>query len=145
MKNKTILFASVFAAMFFFGCEKEEVVAATDLPQSAKDFISTHFVGSAITSVVEERNILEKTYDVVLNNGTSLDFDKNGDCREIDGNSNKLPDSVIPTKLLEYVQANYKTDYIVSWEKDGKQQDIELSNQLELKFDKDSNFLRVEE
>jgi len=145
MKNKIFLFAGMLSVMFLFGCEKEQLVSENDLPQPAKKFISTHFAGVAIASVEKEQNILEKTYDVILSNGTSLEFDKDGACTEIDGHTNKIPDSVVPTKILKYVQTNFADDFIVGWEKDGSQQDIELASKLELKFDQKSNFLQLED
>jgi hypothetical protein len=146
MKKNTFLSVAVFAAFFTFGCEKEEVVKDTELPQPAKEFISTHFASATITTVVKEEELKKVSYDVVLNNGTTLDFNKAGECTEIDSNkAEKLPDSVIPVRILEYVQTNYASDFITGWEIDGADQDIELSSQLELKFDKDSNFLRVED
>ncbi|KAA5541687.1 PepSY-like domain-containing protein [Adhaeribacter rhizoryzae] len=144
MRNKIFLGAGMLAVMFLFGCEKEQIISKNDLPQPAKDFISTHFAGVGIASVEKESDILEKTYDVILSNGTSLDFNEDGACTEIDGHTDKIPDSVVPTKILEYVQTNYAADFITSWEKDDSQQDIELASKLELKFGQESNFLQLE-
>ncbi len=42
----------------------------------------------------------------------------------------KLPDSVIPAKLLEYATTNYPDNYIIGWELDDRNQQIKLENGL---------------
>lgn len=144
MKSNVCLSVTVFCAFFFLGCDKEEAVKATELPTTAQTFITTHFPNTAISSVVKEKEISHTTYDVVLQDGTSLDFTSSGECTDMDGHTNKLPDSVIPVKILDYVHTTYPNDNIVSWEKDGAEQDVELGSNVELKFDQDSNFLRLD-
>ncbi|MDQ3292307.1 MAG: PepSY-like domain-containing protein [Bacteroidota bacterium] len=144
MKRFAFLITTVFSTLFFFGCEKEETVTAAELPQQAKDFISTHFGNATIVSVEKEKEISHTSFDVVLNNGTTLDFNSSGECTDIDGKTTPLPASVIPAKILDYVQTQYPTDSIVSWEKDGQHQEVQLGNNLELKFDLDGNFLSLD-
>ncbi|QNF35389.1 PepSY-like domain-containing protein [Adhaeribacter swui] len=145
MQANSFLFSTVIASFLFFSCDKEEAVKETALPAAAKTYITTHFPNTGITSVIKDKEINKTTYDVVLQDGTSLDFTKDGDCTEVDGHNKKIPDTVVPAKILQYVQTTYPTDYIVSWEKDGAEQDVDLGSNVELKFDKDSNFLRVDD
>ena len=147
MKSKPILLSVVFSAVFLFSCEKEEVVSETDLPTIAKEFIALHFTGETITNVVEEKDLLEKkpTYEVILGNGISLDFDQAGNITEIDGKNTKLPNSFIPAKINQYIQTTYANDYVVGWEKEGENQDVELNSQLELRFDKNNDFISIQD
>ncbi|MGV3585391.1 MAG: PepSY-like domain-containing protein [Adhaeribacter sp.] len=144
MKSKSFLIAAVCATFFMSSCEKEEVVKAEDLPQTAREFISNNFANETVTSVVKEESGKNISYDVVLNNGTKLDFNKEGQITEIDSQT-KLPDSVIPGPIRSYVQTNYATEHITGWELEGTNQDVELSNQLELRFDKDNNFVSLQD
>ncbi|MEK6482103.1 PepSY-like domain-containing protein [Catalinimonas sp. 4WD22] len=74
-------------------------------------------------------------YEVILENGVQLEFNRKGECSSIEGNT-ALPDSVIPEKIVEYVTQSYADNYIISWERD--------DNGTELNFDKSSNFLRID-
>lgn len=144
MKSKTFLIATACASLFLYSCEKEEVVKAEDLPQTAKEFISNNFANETVTSVVKEESGKNVSYDVVLNNGTTLEFNKAGEPTDIESQT-KLPDSVIPAGIQNYVRTNYATEVITAWELEGTNQDIELSNQLELRFDKDHNFVSLQD
>ena len=107
-----------------------------NLPQQAQQFISQHFPTATITAVV----IDDGRYEVWLNNGTEIEFTMQGEWKEVDGHMNKVPDSIIPTKILEFVTANYPDNYIVKIEKDYDGYDIELNNGLDLDFDYNGNF-----
>jgi len=144
MKSKSFLIAAVCNNNFMSSCEKEEVVKAEDLPQTAREFISNHFVNETVTSVVKEEDGKKVSYDVVLNSGTKLDFNKEGQITEIDSHT-KLPDSVIPAPIRSYVQTNYASEVIIGWELEGTNQDVDLSNRLELRFDKDNNFVSIQD
>jgi hypothetical protein len=60
-------------------------------------------------------------------------------------NNTKIPDSVVPLKVLEYVQANYKEHFITEWKKSKTTQEIKLSNRKELVFNLSGTFLRVDD
>ena len=70
--------------------------------------------------------------------GTQYDF-----FIDIEGIS-KLPDSVIPSKIREYVVANYPQNHIIGWEIDGRNQQVELDNDLDLEFTMNGDFIRID-
>lgn len=129
--------------MIMSACDKEENVAQANHPEAIKSYVATHFPASQIVSVVKDIDGLTTTYDVILTEGFKLEFNKKLEIIEIDGTT-KLPDSVIPAKILSYVTANYPTNVIVGWQLEGKNQQIELDNDIELEFDSDGNFLRID-
>lgn len=137
------VFSFAIVLMTFTACDKERVVSADGLPKDAQLFIAQHFPGYEILQVVKERDDLKTTYDVYLSEGFNLDFDKKGKILGVEG-TNKLPDSVVPEKILAYVQANYPDYFIRDWELDDHGQEVTLSNGMDLKFDKNGNFLRID-
>ncbi|GAB3260064.1 hypothetical protein GCM10027347_24110 [Larkinella harenae] len=130
-------------------CDQEKVVAEEALPQNAQTFIQTHFPQETIVRVVRDRDGLNTSFDVILSNGFDLDFTKSGECTQVDGNSTAIPDEVInPEKIRTYVRDNFSQQTVVSWEKDQHSRErysIELSNGLDLDFDQNGNFLRIDD
>jgi len=55
-----------------------------------------------------------------------------------------LPNSVIPEKILQYVTVNYPTNFITDWKLDGKNQEVQLDNGLNLEFNIKGDFLRID-
>jgi len=137
------VFSFAIVLMTFTACDKERVVSADGLPKDAQLFIAQHFPDHEILQVVKERDDLKTTYDVYLSEGFNLDFDKNGKILGVEG-TNKLPDTVVPEKILAYIQANYPDYFIRDWELDDYGQEVTLSNGMDLKFDKNGNFVRID-
>ncbi len=140
--------ASILAILLFVAtaCDDEKVVDETKLPVNAQDFIEAHFPDARISQVVRDRDDLETSYEVILDNQVKLEFDKKGDCYSIESrHTEKLPDTVIPLKVLEYVQEHYPDAFITDWEKDKTDQEIRLSNNKELLFNLAGTFLRVDD
>ncbi len=143
--KKAIRLVTLMGAVLvmFTACDKESIVSADGLPKDAQVYITQHFPSHEILQVVKERDDLKTTYDVYLSEGFNLDFDKKGKILGVEG-AGKLPDSVVPAKVLTYVNTNYPDFFIRDWELDDRGQEVKLSNGMELKFDKNGNFLRID-
>ena len=124
-------------------CDKEEIIASSDLPSEISDYVTTHFPNNVIIQSIEDKDGFTKTYDVMLDGSISLEFNRKKEIIEIDGVS-ELPSSVIPTKISAYVDANYPTNFITDWELDDKNQQVELDNGLDLEFNMDGDFLKID-
>ena len=83
-------------------------------------------------------------YEITLSCGVKLEFNKQKEIIDIDGTT-KLPDSVIPTNILSYVNSNYSKYYIIGWELQLGNQEVQLNNNLVLVFNMAGEFLRVDE
>jgi hypothetical protein len=144
--KRTFLIYFMMILLGASGCDNEKVVKETNLPQQATEFIEAHFPGAKIARVVRDRDDLQTSYEVLLDNQVELEFDRQGECYSVDGNaSDKLPDSLIPLKILEYVQTNYPDKFITDWEKNKTTQEVTLSNKKELVFNLSGTFLRVDD
>ena len=143
-KALSIYFVLILLAVS--GCDNEKVVDETNLPSQASEFIEAHFPTAKISRVVRDRDDLQTSFDVILDNQVELEFDKDGECFSVDGNANdKLPDSVIPLIVLDYVQKNYPNEHITDWEKNKTTQEVSLSNNKELVFNLSGTFLRIDD
>ncbi len=142
--KKIQLLPVLAALMFLAGCEKERVMASNDVPQEIQSYVETHFSSNKILQTLKDTEGLTLTYDVTLDSAISLEFNRSKEIISIDANS-KLPDSVIPQKILTYVLTNYPNQVITDWEKESRKvQQIELNNGLDLEFDEDGNYLRID-
>ncbi len=93
--------------------------------------------------MVKELDNLKTYFHVYLDNGTKLDFSRQGNIKKIEG-VEAIPDTVIPALILTYVDTHYANDFIRGWEIEDATQDIKLSTGLKLEFDKNGNFLRID-
>ncbi len=114
------------------------------LPAQAKQLIMQHFPEDKISYIKIDEEIIKTTYDVVFVSGTEIDFLKDGNWIEIDCKRSEVPNEIIPEKITSYVKQNFYGDFITRIEKKRTRYEIELSNKLELIFDKEGNFIRMD-
>lgn len=140
--------ATLLAVVFVFGsCEKEEIIDVNGLPSMASNFLNENFNEIKVLSVIREKETLSGTeYQVLLNNGVEVKFDKSGNWIEVDARENlaSIPTGFILAPIVSYVVDNYKDAGVNSIEKENYGFDVELTNGLDLVFDKDGKFIRID-
>ena len=61
----------------------DKPIAINALPVKAQTLLSNHFNNQKVMLATIETGVINKSYDVVLQNGTKLEFDKKGNLTEI--------------------------------------------------------------
>ncbi|MDE5886127.1 MAG: PepSY-like domain-containing protein [Muribaculaceae bacterium] len=119
---------------------------ASILPTAAKTTISKNFKADVSLIKIEKTLGHIKEYEVILTDGTEISFDSKGNWENIETPNNKsVPSNFIPNSISEFVKKNQSGAKIVGIEKDHNGYDIELSNGIEMKFDKNGNFKRYDD
>lgn len=140
--------AAVALVVTMISCDKDETLISSDeLPTISKSFISENFVGSKIISTVKDTENSSFEYEVKLDNGVDIKFDSQGLWQEVEARNDKssLPNtSFILPAIVEYVTANYANVNINGIDREINGFDVELTNDIDLVFDVDGKFLRID-
>lgn len=142
----TLLSMSVSCSSDDNGNNNTTVIESNALPENARNFISTHFPDATYT-LVKQNSVADddgSIYDVYLSNGFEIDFDANGNWTDVDGNTQAVPTAIIPAPIVSYVTANYSGQTINTIEIETTGYDIELSNGLDLVFNTQGEFIRID-
>jgi hypothetical protein len=134
MKNLFTFFA--VSIMFLTACANDKVIAYDKLPKDAKQFISTYFAGESVALSKMDYEGVKKNYEVVFINGGKVDFDSNGNWKDVEI-ATGVPAEIIPSFATNYVQANFAGQIVVQIDRDRRYYELKLSNGVELKFNKD--------
>lgn len=117
-------------------------IAPEALPQTAKTFIKTNFSGKKIIYAEKDWN----SYECRLDDGTKVEFNKKGDWKKVDcKNNTPVPAAIVPKAIQEYVAANFKGNVVTKIEKEHSGYEIELSNNIDLKFNKQGQFIGMDD
>ncbi len=136
MKKLFVMILAIAATVSVASADNTAPVQVAQMPNTAQSFIKRHF-GDMQVQYAKQQNSPMKAYDVVFVNGTKIEFDGNGDWTEIDCEHGIVPEEVVPRQLRQYVENNHPGQKITGIEKGPMGYQIELSNDLELKFDRD--------
>lgn len=117
-----------------------------DLPQAARTTLAKHFPKQGVNHIkIDKKTFGGADYDVVLNNGTEVEFNYDGEWTEIDCGSNSVPAGLIIKPISDYVNRNFDKQKIVSIDKERNKYTVELLSGTELEFDRSGKFLRVDD
>lgn len=147
MKTKINLGVSLLTGLFFSltANAQKTTITVAELPAKAQTFLKKHFANETPTYVVKDKETFSTDYEVQFANKTEVEFDGNGELKEVDGNHNAIPVAVIPAKIASYVKTNFKDVQITKLDKGRWGYEINLSNGLELEFDSNGKFLRIDD
>lgn len=83
MKRIHISAAMIALALLCTSCE-DKPIAAEQLPAAVQAFVEQNYPGSRILIAEKDRDLFKTTYNVKLDNGLELSFNKNGVLTDID-------------------------------------------------------------
>ena len=122
----------------------DKPISVNALPAKAQTLLSQHFNGQKVMLATIETGVINKTYDVVLQNGTKLEFDKKGNLTEIDCKQATVPDQLIPQAIKNYLMANYAGQAVKKIEMNKNEYEVELANGLDLTFNKHFQLIDID-
>lgn len=122
----------------------QKKITAAELPKGANEFLEQHFKGIAVTKTKKDAEHGEKGYEVILADGTEVEFWKDGKYREVDGKGKPIPTAFLDPKIVEYVKKNYPDRQITHIDYGHNDVDVDLTGKIDLEFDKNGNFLKAD-
>ena len=139
MKKIVLILMSVVAMSAFVSCDR--VVSADKLPAQAKQFVAAHFNGIEILSMRKDGF----KYDVVLFDGTELEFSHGGQWIEVDCGLNPLPNGILPDNTAKYLTAKFPMNFATHVKYEHKRYEVEMNNDLDLLFDKNGDYIGLDD
>lgn len=122
----------------------DKPISVNALPAKAQTLLSQHFNGKKVMLATIESGVVSRSYDVVLQNGTKLEFDKKGNLTEIDCKQSIVPDQLIPQAIRNYLMENYPAQAVKKLEMNKNEYEVELANGLDLTFNKHFQLIDID-
>ena len=144
-KILSVLVMAVIAVQFAFA---GDVITKdiNQLPLSARNFNNQHFTKPQVAHIKIDNDVLSKKYEVLLTNGIEIDFDGKGNWQEVDAKKGKVPATIIPSFVSNYLKTNnFTTEFVTKIERDRKGYEVELNTDLSFKFDKNGKFRKADD
>lgn len=116
-----------------------------ELPQVSRTFLNNYFNGNKVSHIKIDKDLfLIDSYDVILTDGTSVEFNRDGEWKEVKSFQQNIPDTLIPVEIRQYVSQNYPGQKIMTVERGKRKVSVDLANGLELKFDLNGNLIDID-
>ena len=115
------------------------------IPAAAQKFVKSNFSDSKVVFVTKDDDIVAPDYEVILDNGTVLQFSSSGVLEKIEAFKVGVPVSLIPKKIQEYVSTTYQGVSYREYEIDRGKYEVKLSNGLELTFNSAFTLIEIDD
>ncbi len=144
MKKIILSFVCILIATTVFA-DNDKPISVDQLPANSQTFIKTHFPDSKVSYAKMEKEIFDKSYEIVFVDGSKVEFDKKGEWKDVDCKHTQVPVKIIPAKVLTYITANYQGVAVIEIDRDSRDYEVKLNNGLELKFDMKFNIIGIDD
>ncbi|HCO68167.1 MAG TPA: hypothetical protein DIT04_10500 [Dysgonomonas sp.] len=144
---KKLLFALTALFLTTSAFAKGKPVNASNLPEPAKAFITTHFGGLQSVYYAE---LDGREYEVDLRGGYELEFNRNGSLKSVEADWKAIPASVlneVPASVSAYINSKFAGWKLVEISIKSNKIEVELEKgrfEAELKFSSTGRLLKVE-
>ena len=142
MLTAALLFAGITASL----ADNDRPIALDKLPAAAQTFLKTHFADLTLAYAVEDPKFVGSEYEATYTDRTEVDFRPNGEWSSVERRYAAVPASVVPTQISDYVaKSSFPNQYIKKIERDAYTWEIELSNGIEIKFDREFHVIDIDD
>ena len=144
MKKIATLILSL-AALTFSAKADDRPIDFEQLPAAAKAFIQSDFPSVAISFITKDTDLLDTAYDVHLANGLKIEFNSKGEWKEISCKSAPIDNKYIPQQIRTTVASRWPDSGFKKIERYRQGYEVELTNRLELKFDRHFRLVEIDD
>ena len=140
----TLLVVTLLTGVGVAFADNDKAIDFNRLPEKAQKFIKTHFPNYEISYAKEDVDFFYSEYEVMLVNGTKLEFTSSGDWKDVDCRYEEVPAAIVPQPIREFVASTHPGEKILKIEKDRGYYEVKLSNRYELTFNKDYKIVDID-
>ena len=116
-------------------------IPVEQLPAAAKAFVKEHFPENPIVYAKIDIEMQKTEYEARLNDGSKVEFDEQGNWKEVDCHYKAVPAALVPKAIADYVGAKFPDIAITKISRKWYGYEVELLSDLDLRFDKDCTFI----
>lgn len=131
-KRMLFLLASIMCVMT--SCWAGKPIAYNEMSQEARNFIEQTFPDAKVVFVESYFGIFGSSYEVSFNTGDEIKVTNTGEWKEISCEFMTFPESLLPDYIKTYLDSNFPNVKIEKIEKYKKYVEVELANNIEIKF-----------
>ena len=118
--------------------------ADESLPPTAQAFIDEYFPHSDVVLIeLDDDDDDDIAYCAWLNDGTKIEFDTEGQWQRVSRKKSGIPATLIPQDIMQYVKSHYPEEVIFKLSKKPYGYKTELSNDTDLRFNGQGQFLEA--
>lgn len=140
--SAALLFAGITAS---FAGDRERPITLDKLPAAAQEFLAANFKDLTLAYAVEDPKFIGSEYEVIYTDRAEVDFESNGEWSSVERKYAAVPAAIVPVQIADYVKKSFAGESIRKIDRDKYTWEVELSNGLEIKFDRNFQVIDIDD
>ncbi|MBR1552336.1 MAG: PepSY-like domain-containing protein [Muribaculaceae bacterium] len=134
MKNIKILMMAMMVVGMSFAAKADDdrVITFQQLPAAAQAFHKAHFSKNVPLVVTMDWD----DYTIVYESGEKVEFDRNGEWKDIDCRMSVVPSVLVPEQIKAAVKTTFPAASIVKIDRNRRGYEVKLNNGMEVEFNR---------
>lgn len=146
MKKIFLTAALLFAGITVTLAGNDRPITVDKLPAAAQNFLKSYFSDLTVAYAVEDLQFAGSEYEVTYTDRTEVEFDTKGEWTSVDRKYTAVPAAIVPKQITDYVaKSNFPNQEIRKIERNAYTWEIELTNGLEIKFDRNFRVIDIDD
>ena len=130
MKKYLFLMVALLTMSFNAKADHNQVITYNQLPEAAQTLLKQYFAGKVPLIVTMDWD----DYNIVYESGEKVEFDKQGNWKEIDCKVSRVPSELIPEQIKSHIKATFPGATILKLDRNRRGYEVKLNNGLEVEY-----------
>ena len=144
MKRFILSFSLLLLCVGVACASPDRPISKEQLPATAHQFLRDYFPSAEVTAAHEDGDIVRREYDVMLDDGTHIEFAADGRWLEIESRE-ALPRGIVPPSIVTYTAKHYPSLTIHRIERSRREWVVSLSNGVEIRFNRRFSVISIDD
>ena len=141
MKKVLILLFAVFALSFSAKADHDQVITFNQLPTNAQSTLKQYFADRVPLIVTVDWD----DYTIRYESGEKVEFDKQGNWKDIECKTSHVPSALIPERIKSHVQSTFPGTMILKLERSRRGYEIKLNNGYDIEYNRDFQVIDIDD
>ncbi|MBR7012710.1 MAG: PepSY-like domain-containing protein [Muribaculaceae bacterium] len=125
-----LLLVAMMALSFNAKADHDQVITFDQMPEAAQTLLRQHFANKVPLVVTVDWD----DYTIRYESGEKVEFDKQGNWKEIDCRATQVPVELIPEQIKSNIQATFPGAIILKIDRNRRGYEVKLNNGLEVEY-----------
>ncbi|MBQ9466669.1 MAG: PepSY-like domain-containing protein [Muribaculaceae bacterium] len=130
MKKYLLMLVALVAIVFVARADRDQVITFKQLPAAAQALHKQHFADKVPLVVTVDWD----DYTVIYESGEKVEFDKQGEWKEVDCRVSAVPSALVPAQIKQHVKATFPGTQIIAIERARRGWEVKLNNGLDIEY-----------
>ena len=126
-----LLMVAVLATCFNAKADHDQVISFNEMPEAAQTLLKQYFANKVPLVVTVDWD----DYTIVYESGEKVEFDKQGNWKEINCRTSGVPVELIPEQIKSHINATFPGAMVLKLDRNRRGYEVKLNNGLEVEYD----------